>query len=327
MSAAPGGGRGWWWRVVARVAKVAAFVALVLVATVEGTFRYFQRRDAGQDIAYDGLACRPDRVCLLRPGNLTANAGDGSQYHFRVNAQGFRGPDFSLRPADPRTLRVAVFGGSMAFGLGVDDGDTFTDRLAEQLRAAFGDRPVEVLNFSLPMNYVLSNARTYRDYGRAYRPDAVVFTNLFLTNPKDVNYHALEIRDSWLATRLMAWDAGRWLVNRYQLLSMTRYDHAAEDARLTQIFGVLRDDQRARRMPVLFFDFFEVDAGPLPWAPPGLEYVRLGPGMRQSVYRAGPYAIGGDAHPTPAGHRYFAARVARTLAPMIRGERPPPDVD
>lgn len=303
-----------------------ALVLLVLAVTVECVFRHYRDRDANLNISYMSLRCNRGRVCVLPSGHQVARSGDGRSYHYLVNALGFRGPEFAARPADPRTLRVAVFGGSMAFGLGVEDGETFSDRLAERLRAEFPGRPVEVLSFALPMNYVVSNARTYRDYGRAFRPDAVVFTNLFLDNPKDVNYHALQIRDSWLATHLMQWDAGRWLVNRYQLVAMTRYDREAESARLTQLFSVVRDDQRARSMPVVFFDFFEVDLGPLPWAPPGLDYVHIGPGMRQAEYRASPYAIGGDAHPTPAGHRYFAARVAQTLVPLLRGEgRPTPD--
>lgn len=312
-------------RVLWGVFTVLGITAISLTAAAATLIASDAYRNSGAwraELSLRDFECSRGLVCRMRTtGRIQrATAGNGQPFEFRINALGFRGADVPVQRADPRTLRVEVFGDSLAFGLGVNDGETFGDQLGAELRRAFPGRPVEVLNFALPMNYLASNARNYREYGRAYTPDAVVFTNTFNINPRDINYRVIQIRSSPLLTTALTFDVGRTLVNDWQRAMMSRFDRGEASALLRELFQPVLEDQVARGMKLVFFNFLDVaETPPTTWAPPALQHVDVDAGMRVPEYRASAYAIPGDGHPTPEGHRYFAHRVAAALVPQLAG--------
>ena len=94
---------------------------------------------------------------------------DGRRY--RVNSLGLRGRELPLqRPAGQQ--RVVVLGDSFAFGLGVDEGETFPAQL-ERLLAA-GGRSVEVVNLGVPGYHTGQELAWLERAGFALDPDLVV---------------------------------------------------------------------------------------------------------------------------------------------------------
>jgi lysophospholipase L1-like esterase len=65
-----------------------------------------------------------------------------------MNSLGYRSPE--PRSARlPSMLRVACVGDSWTFGMNVDQDRTYPSRLGEQLRHAYPDKTIEVLNFGV----------------------------------------------------------------------------------------------------------------------------------------------------------------------------------
>jgi lysophospholipase L1-like esterase len=67
---------------------------------------------------------------------------------------------------------VVTLGDSFTFGVGVADDDTYPVQLQRRLAA---ERPAEVLNLSFPGWNVHNALCAYRELGRRYSPDVVVF--------------------------------------------------------------------------------------------------------------------------------------------------------
>jgi lysophospholipase L1-like esterase len=94
---------------------------------------------------------------------------DGRRY--RVSSLGLRGGELSRRRADgPR--RIVVLGDSFAFGLGVDEGETFP----AQLEALLSDRgvPVEAANLGVPGYHTGQEMVWLERAGLALEPGLVI---------------------------------------------------------------------------------------------------------------------------------------------------------
>lgn len=91
---------------------------------------------------------------------------------YRVNSLGLRGAEV-VSPGNPRSMRVAVLGDSFAFGLGVDEDETFPFQL-ETLMSAASDRPVEVLNLGVPGYHTGQELVWLERAGFPLAPDLVV---------------------------------------------------------------------------------------------------------------------------------------------------------
>jgi lysophospholipase L1-like esterase len=118
-------------------------------------------------LAEDGLFTRDGDERLryrLTPGfDMTLG---GARY--RINSLGLRGPE-----VDETGSTVLVVGDSFAFGLGVDEDETFSARLEGALDAATGG-PVEVLNLGVPGYHTGQEAVWLERVGFALAPDLVV---------------------------------------------------------------------------------------------------------------------------------------------------------
>lgn len=86
----------------------------------------------------------------------------------KINSQGFRDEEFSLKKSENRT-RIAVIGDSMVYGFGVENNETFSTILGKKLGEKY-----EVLNFGVSgygtdQYYLLLNTTVLQ-----YTPDVVV---------------------------------------------------------------------------------------------------------------------------------------------------------
>jgi len=91
---------------------------------------------------------------------------------YRINAQGFRGEDFSPERR-PGVRRVVLMGDSFAFGIGVKERDTVAARLA-RLLSSHASCPVEVLNFGVLGYTTEQEEALLRKRAVFYSPDLVV---------------------------------------------------------------------------------------------------------------------------------------------------------
>jgi hypothetical protein len=108
-------------------------------------------------------------------------AGDFST-HVRINASGFRSPEYDRLPA-PGVYRVALFGDSEVFGIGVDDGNTLHERTEDLLNHG-GPTRYQVLNFAMPAIGTIVQSRILEGVAIEWRPDAAVF---LVTVPNDLH--------------------------------------------------------------------------------------------------------------------------------------------
>jgi lysophospholipase L1-like esterase len=94
-----------------------------------------------------------------------------------VNRDGLRGPE--IGPKRPGRLRVLVLGDSFAFGVGVEEAQSYPRRLEALLRGRGID--AEVLNAGVPGYGLGEEADWFERHGRQLEPDFVIVTS-FLGN-------------------------------------------------------------------------------------------------------------------------------------------------
>jgi len=114
-----------------------------------------------------------------QPGDLVPNldiVDNLKHYHLNIdleftvkaNSLGFRGPE---PPSDP-TPAILVLGDSFAFGMGVSEGETFTDGLRTELRAELPK--LAVYNAATSGYTVTDHIEQWRDRVHSVRPDLVL---------------------------------------------------------------------------------------------------------------------------------------------------------
>ncbi len=157
------------------VASIVVFLVIAeAVLRLTGVNPHPQGRDftVNHALDYPEVFLR-DRELFWRfhPGQtITSEFFEGCTY--RINHQGFRGPDFTLQNTG---RRVAVLGNSCSFGWRVTDAETYASRLQNRLRAA-GLADAEVDNFSVPGYSSFQGMRNYQRYVRQYKPDVVIIS-------------------------------------------------------------------------------------------------------------------------------------------------------
>ena len=108
----------------------------------------------------------------------------------RTNAQGLRGPDVR-EPRPASSVRVAVLGDSVAFGLGVEEPDAWPRRLEALLRSARPDLDVEVLNFGVSGYSTREEAAVLEGRELGFEPD-LVLVGYCLNDPEPVPLQGLQ---------------------------------------------------------------------------------------------------------------------------------------
>jgi len=120
----------------------------------------------------------------------------GSEIRFTVstNRHGLRGPEI---PSPKAGVRVLALGDSTAFGLGVDDDQTWPAVLQGLLRERLG-RPVEVINAGVPGYTAYQGMRYLEERGLSLDPDLVIAT--FGFNDADSWSSRSDYQMAWLLT-------------------------------------------------------------------------------------------------------------------------------
>ncbi|MDQ3699149.1 MAG: SGNH/GDSL hydrolase family protein [Gemmatimonadota bacterium] len=142
-------------------------------------------RLAGQDLRFPVMFV-PDTslVYRLKPGirERTVNAGY-FDYSYTVNRQGFRATrEYGRKQAGVK--RVLVLGDSFTFGVGVDDGATYPQRVEDRLSAWCGPGRVEVINGGVGGYGTSHELVFFERYGRPLAPDVVVL-GFMAADPED----------------------------------------------------------------------------------------------------------------------------------------------
>lgn len=144
-------------------------VAGSLVAT--GAVEVLLRIGATREDPRDYVAFRKSQIPGLDYEFVPNARVPWSGREIRINAQGFRGPDFAeIRTAWPR---IAIIGDSIAAGYGVAEGEALPYRMAALMREQ--DLPGEVLGFGVPGYNIQRIVRLWETRIRPYHPDAVVY--------------------------------------------------------------------------------------------------------------------------------------------------------
>jgi hypothetical protein len=97
-----------------------------------------------------GMTVKDDELGhRLVPNYSKVITGVLSDYRTTVetNSHGFRSPEYDVEP-EPGTVRLALFGDSEVFGVGVDEQDMLNRKMEELLNRSGGR--YEVLNFAIP---------------------------------------------------------------------------------------------------------------------------------------------------------------------------------
>jgi hypothetical protein len=146
-----------WVRTARELARMANDSAPELIDTRFGQLGPGVRLSRFPDVGYE-----------LRP-NLRGRY-DGKKY--RSNRFGFRQDDDPALEKPEGVARIVGIGDSWMWGMGVDDGETYLDRLRERFSAAA--RPVQVLNTAVWGYDARQQVATLRWKGLAFHPDIVV---------------------------------------------------------------------------------------------------------------------------------------------------------
>ena len=119
--------------------------------------RLLYRLRAHEHVLYDGLMVKLPVTTIL------------------TNSRGFRDSDWS-REKPAGTSRIVILGDSMAFGLGVEQDQTFPSVLENMLQRE-GER-YEVLNMAVPGYNTLQEVELFREEGSFYEPDQTILQSL-----------------------------------------------------------------------------------------------------------------------------------------------------
>jgi hypothetical protein len=202
------------------------------------------------------------RGWALRPGVEGWYRKEGAAY-VRINSEGLRDREHSKRKPEG-TVRVAVLGDSYAEALQVAQEKAFWSLMEARLQgcAAFGGRPVEVINFGVSGYGTAQELFTLRERVWDYSPDIVL---LAITTNNDVldNSRALKqadempyfvlregrlvLDDSFRDNKSFRWRqsalsrAGRWLRDSLRFVQAIHQSHAA----LKSALDAYRERRRA----------------------------------------------------------------------------------
>ncbi len=142
---------------------------------------------------YHQISADPDLVYEPLPGASLQVREGGADLLYRINAQGWRGPEAAI-PKPAGTFRILVLGDSVVFGDEVNEEESFPRQLEEALRAGSSPtRRYEVVNGGVLGYNTYQEAAWLRARGLPAEPDLVVLetvSNDFENPLWAANYHA-----------------------------------------------------------------------------------------------------------------------------------------
>jgi hypothetical protein len=198
-----------------RLLHTVAAVSLALLvsgAALELVVRAWMPELPLSEPAHDVLFLTPDAtVGWKHPANFAFYWNGRNPYciEFRVdvttNSFGFRDREW-IREKPDGTTRIAILGDSFIEALQVPLDLTATRLLEDRLRARFGERRIETMNFGVSNYGVGQYLMMYEQYARQFRPDYVVvfasYLNFTRTTQRELSsrlqaFYALQVRPSY----------------------------------------------------------------------------------------------------------------------------------
>jgi hypothetical protein len=290
------------------LARFAAGAAIYLAITYPPSLAREEPMSFG-----DIVAGRPNTTSVeARPDRPPAT--------YRTNALGFREPGWSLDQPEG-TLRVALLGDSYVFGIGVEGDETLSAALSAELSRRLPARRLEVLNLGIPGDNLGSHVDVYAAAERL-SPDVAV---LCLTLPNDLSRWDVQIarRES---SHVSAFSFARFLLGDaagvfWDLARLERTITPAGLSHLDREMARLASIRAAEpaRPGLVFFSFRELGAAVKSRleAVPGARVIPEGDTSPDDFLR-------GDGHPSPAGNRRFAERIAGAVEAELGARRQAP---
>ncbi len=171
---------------------------LIAFAVAEVAVRLFRPQEVGPV----RFACNPELGEIPVPGQHGERRFPGVfTFTYSNNSLGWRGSrEFQARKHTD--YRVLILGDSFAYGLGVNDDQTFAARIEQDLRA--DRRSVEVMNAGCPGKGTDYELKLFDTVGRKFHPDLTVvcfFCNDFQDNERG-EYYNISKRDELHAKAL-----------------------------------------------------------------------------------------------------------------------------
>jgi len=135
---------------------------------------------------------------------------------YRINSLGLRGSETSAeKPAD--TVRILVLGDSVAFGWGVEEGDSLVRQLQQELDQLDTGTRFEVWNAGVPGYATWHELQYLLEKGEAFDPDLILVA--FLFNDVDGNNEAVHKQPLGMGAAAKAFT---WLTRKSALLCFVR---------------------------------------------------------------------------------------------------------
>jgi hypothetical protein len=287
-----------------RDAWIAAFVGALALAGVYAVSLAVNRARMGD--FYGVLTPKPS-------DSFVDSTPNRPRVLIRINSHGFRMPDWAVDKR-PGTFRVAMLGGSMLAGFGVEEDQTLPIQLERLLRARVRDPSVvEVLNLGLGGANLPTDVEMAGLAERRLRADATILCVEFprVLSRFDVSD---ERRD---ATRLSAFSAASLLlgsraaIHLWSIELLTGTLDEGSMAFLGTELDRTADLRGAQAAPLIFFTFTE---------PPTVVADTLkrrrdvqlvgGPPRREEFF------VPNDGHPTALGDQTFASQLADVVAAL-----------
>lgn len=173
------------------------------------------------------------------PYRLRPSAHFRGSFEARINSLGLRGPEVTAKkPADH--FRVLFLGDSVTFGLGVDDGECFVDRVRDAV--AGGSPSVEVLNSGCPGYSGVHEAVYLQRYGLQLQPDLVLVVFIPDDPPRALSDGERAQQQRGRSGLFYAFFRSRWLHQLYwkQLLNHLYWTRLQAKGELDAVFEVGR---------------------------------------------------------------------------------------
>lgn len=117
-------------------------------------------------------------IYYLNPEDRLFSPWNDDELIGRINAQGFRGDDFTLQKK-AGVRRIACLGDSFTFGHGVRQEDAYPSQMEAILNAAAGVKAFEVLNFGVGGYNTKQEAILLEEKVLPYDPDLVILQYMF----------------------------------------------------------------------------------------------------------------------------------------------------
>jgi lysophospholipase L1-like esterase len=223
------GRAGWWRRILAPLLLLVGALT-VFAAVGELACRWAERRPAPERQAAFRKSAVEGLDYEFEPGARLPWAGR----EIRVNTLGFRGPEFSLRPAG--RPRLVILGDSIAAGYGVAEDAALPAVLGKALDAR--SVSVEVLGLGVPGYNIAHIVALWNARGRSLEPRSVLYAaclndalpELHLRGDGTLAAEAVELEPGRVTRGRVPLPGKLWLVQHsafYRFL-MARYDRALQ---------------------------------------------------------------------------------------------------